>query len=618
MKNKWFRKMAVSSLALSALGTGLVIPVTQRLTPVFAESDSPTLNYSATNGVVNMGSGTASIVIHGNEGQPMIGKKFVVYQLFNAENAEGDESINYTYTNSYKAELQKVVGERLNKPAGEVTEYDVIDYIQSINRNQIEGVHANQKEEGRYSDFRYFVEELRDELRNGEMVTVNSTDSNGDITLTGLDYGYYLIDEVTENEGTDSASSLCMVNTANPEAEIQIKSDYPSVIKKIEEDDNDIGWNDIGDFEIGQTVPYKYETRVPNMNGYHSYYFAFHDNMNEALTFHPESVDIQISNGSKTYTLKTSEFNILEDLENVTFKIEISDLKAIVDREFPEGMNAEHENIYNQGITVRYNATLNDLASKDTGKPGFENSVKLEFSNDPDSDGVGKTGETPWDTVVAFTYRLNVNKINNHNKALRNAKFRLYSDPECKNEVFVKQTDDGYNVINRDMLGGTDHTGGITPTEAVEMVSNEEGNFVIFGLDQGVYYLKETDSPAGYRELLDPIELTVAPKFTDERNMYVAGEGATDKILKELVATAHTKEFYNGAYSENTVDLETNVDDGSMNITVVNQVGKKLPITGSNVAIIMLGSGLAIMAGSLAFWKKKKKAGNTNESMDQE
>lgn len=610
MNNKWFRKMAVSSLALSAVGTGMVIPATQQLIPVFAQS---------TNGTYSFGKGSATITIHGNEGQTLIGKKFEVHQLFNAENAEGGESINYTFAPSYKSQLQTLVGKKLNKPARDVTEYDVIDYIQTLNKNQVEGAFANQKEEGRYSDFRYFVQELKDSMKgSGQEITVTSEDLNGDITISGLDYGYYLIDEVTDNQGTDSASSLCMVNTANPEAEIQIKSDYPSVVKKIEEDDNDIGWNDIADFEIGQTVPYKYETRVPNMNGYHSYYFAFHDNMNEALTFHPESVDIQISNGSKTYTLKTSEFNILEDLENVTFKIEISDLKAIVDREFPEGMNAEHENIYNQGITVRYNATLNDLASKDTGKPGFENSVKLEFSNDPDSDGVGKTGETPWDTVVAFTYRLNVNKINNHNKVLRNAKFRLYSDPECKNEVFVKQTDDGYNVINRDMLGGTDHTGGITPTEAVEMVSNEEGNFVIFGLDHGVYYLKETDSPAGYRELLDPIELTVAPKLTDERNMYVAGEGATDKILKELVATAHTKEFYNGAYSENTVDLETNVDDGSMNITVVNQVGKKLPITGSNVAIIMLGSGLAIMAGSLAFWKKKKKAGNTNESMDQE
>ena len=36
------------------------------------------------------------------------------------------------------------------------------------------------------------------------------------------------------------------------------------------EGDTDLrhSWNDIGDYEIGQTVPYKYESNIPNMNGY--------------------------------------------------------------------------------------------------------------------------------------------------------------------------------------------------------------------------------------------------------------------------------------------------------------------------------------------------------------
>ena len=52
------------------------------------------------------------------------------------------------------------------------------------------------------------------------------------------------------------------------------------------------GWNDIADYEIGQTVPYKYESRVPNINGYDTYYYAWHDCMDEALTFHEDSVAI--------------------------------------------------------------------------------------------------------------------------------------------------------------------------------------------------------------------------------------------------------------------------------------------------------------------------------------
>ena len=415
-----------------------------------------------------------------------------------------------------------------------------------------------------------------------------------------------IVDEVTEISGTHAAASLCMVNTANPVADVQIKSDYPSIIKKIHEDDNGVGWNDIADVEIVQTIPYSYDTRVPNNNGYHDYYFAFHDKMHEALTFHPDSVFVSIEGDSKTYTLQASEYQILENNAEDTFKIEIQDLKAIVDREFNQ-MNDDHENVYGQKITVSYNATLNDLAAKDTGRPGFENKVKLEFSNNPDSDGKGQTGETPWDTVVAFTYKLDVTKINNHNKLLRNAKFRLYSDADCTQEVYVKKTEGGYNVINRDSLGGKDHTGGTAPSEAVEMVSNDEGKFIIFGLDQGIYYLKETDSPVGYRELLDPIQLTLTPTFTTDRDNYIAGEGATDKILQDLSAGAHVKEYYKGAYKESDIDLETNVDEGQANLTVVNQVGSKLPITGSSMTAIMLGAGVVIMSGSLAFWAKHKK-----------
>ena len=194
---------------------------------------------------------------------------------------------------------------------------------------------------------------------------------------------------------------------------------------------------------------------------------------------------------------------------------------------------------------------------------------------------------------------------------MKNAKFRLYSDSACQNEVYVKSSPHGYIVMNRDSVGGTDHTGGTRPSSATEMVSDAKGVFNILGLDQGTYYLKETDSPAGYRELQDPIVITIKPTFTTERNSYNAGEGATDKTLKTLEATAHVKEFLNGAYKESDTNLKTNVADGSANITVVNYVGTKLPITGSNLTMICLGAGTITVVGAWTLEKKRK-----NENKD--
>lgn len=601
-----FAGLSALSMTLSPVASSIAPLVT----PIYANGPATPATMATPNGVADFGEGNASITIKGNSGQTLVGKNFNVYKLFDAENATDNESINYTWNKEYKTALQTVVGKKINKSASAVSEYDVIDYINSLNTNKVEGAQADQKLEGRYSNYRKFVEALRDEMVKENLaptqVSVTATRPDGSVKFGGLGYGYYLTDEVTAVQGTNSAASLILTNTANPDAEVNVKSDYPTITKKIAEDDNAIGWNDIGDFEIGQKVPYSFDNYVPNMNGYSTYKVVFHDKMDSALTFNKDSFSITISNAKKSYTLKSSEFNIVQNSGDDTFYAEIPDLKGIVDKQFPEGMNNLHENEYGQNIHVTYNATLNDSAATRTGRGGFENAVRFEFANDPDSNGNGSTGETPWDTTVAFTYRINGLKVNNHNKLLKNAKFRLYSDSACQNEVYVKSSHHGYIVINRDSLGGSDHTGGTRPSSAVEMSSDEKGVFNILGLDQGTYYLKETDSPAGYRELQDPIVITIKPTFTTERNSYNAGEGATEKTLQKLEATAHVKEFLNGAYKESDTTLTTDVAKGSANITVVNYVGSKLPVTGSNLTMICLGAGTITVVGALALDKKRK------------
>ena len=310
IKNVVFAGFSALAVTLSPVASS-VAPV---IAPVYAITQAPS-TLATPNGVADFGQGSASITIHPNDGQSLVGKKFQVYKLFDAENAVDQESINYTWNDAYKTALQTVVGKKINKSASSVTEYDVIDYIQTLNTNKVEGAQADQKLEGRYSNYRYFVEDLRNELVKEGLTptTVNVTATSpvdGSVKFGGLGYGYYLTDEVSAVQDTHTAASLILTNTANPDATVTIKSDYPTVTKKIEEDDNGMGWNDVGDYEIGQTVPYYYSSIVPNMNGYDTYKYVYHDKMDEALTFHKDSVNVTISNGTKTYTLKNNEFAI--------------------------------------------------------------------------------------------------------------------------------------------------------------------------------------------------------------------------------------------------------------------------------------------------------------------
>lgn len=157
-KNVVFAGLTALSMTLSPVATC----VAQLVTPVYAAEATQT--YETHNGVADFGKGNASITITPNAGQSLVGKNFQVYKLFDAENAVDNESINYTWNNDYKTALQTVVGKKINKSASSVTEYDVIDYIQTLNTNKVEGAQADQKLEGRYSNYRHFVEALRDEL----------------------------------------------------------------------------------------------------------------------------------------------------------------------------------------------------------------------------------------------------------------------------------------------------------------------------------------------------------------------------------------------------------------------------------------------------------------------
>lgn len=566
--------------------------------------------YVTKEGIVDFGKGDALIHLKGNLGQSLAGKKLEIYQLFEAENAVGLESIDYMMNPTYEGTLKKVVGSRLEKEAEKVTEYEVLDYMQSLNSHVIEGAHAKQTLEGRYSDYRYFIEELVAQLQKdgirGMEVAVKDTKTDGSVELRGLMYGYYMIGDISDAMGKHTALSMPMLNTTNPEAQVKIKADYPIIVEKIQEDDNreqigEDGWNDMADYEIGQYVPLRYQSSIPNINGYHSYYYAWHTNMNEALTLQPDSIQITIQ-GEKQgeevlYQVKPEEYKLITDEVDDTFVIEITDVKAIVDREFPN-QNKNSENVYGQAVTVHYLAVLNDKAALDTGRPGFENDVRLEFSNNPNQGGERETGFTAWDSVVCFTYGFNGLKTNNYGMNLEGATFRLYQDKDCKQEIYVKKVADRYHVMHPDTWEGE------KPKQAVEMASNQNGEFHIYGLDSCIYYLKEIKAPTGYRPLLDPVEIEIKATFPEERNQYVKGEGAGDKVLN-LAASAHIKMFKNGVETEEDIALDTDSEVGTMNLQIINDVGKKLPITGSYAMPILGVLGICLVGVA---WRRGRKA----------
>ena len=496
-------------------------------------------------GTVQAGGGPASIVLKpSSASQTLQGRRFTLYRLFEAEPAAGGESVVYRFDPETEAAVKQAVAAGLGIQAGAVGEQQAVDYVASLS--------------GQDSALRQFLSTVQDHLQpaQGESFRVDSTAADGSFTIAGLDYGWYMADEEgTDISGSHAAASLLMVSTAAPSVQIKVKSDYPQLIKQIEEDDGTAGWNDIGDYQYGQAIPYRFETTLPDVIGYETYLMRFHDRMDPALDFDPSSVAVTMDKDGKQYRLSPQEFTITDTpTADETFSVTIPDIKAIADREFGS---------FGQRVELTYNGVFNEgiLDRQDQGKQGFENTVRLEFSNDPDS---SQTGFTPWDTVVCYTYRLNAVKHNENDVKLAGAKFRLYLDKDCQTELGFAKHGDVY----------------LPAADAQDIVTDDEGSFRLDGLDQGTYWLREVQAPAGYHKLKDPIEITITPGFVDDRHAYVAG----GQGLTNLTATAGGQ------------DLETDPIQTSANLSVLNRTGSVLPSTGSGMTIVLFAAaaGLAV------------------------
>lgn len=381
--------------------------------------------------------------------------------------------------------------------------------------------------------------------------------------------GYYLIkDKDNSVTGTDSYTLYIVKVVGN--VTIDPKSDVPSFEKKIK-DTNDTegtttGWQDSADYDIGDNVPFKLEgTVAANYAQYKQYYFAFHDNEEEGLSFNKDSVRVYVDN-----TEITEGYTVVDNpADGCTFEVVFNDLMAAAEEyNFTVGGGSK--------IRVEYTSKLNEKAK--IGKEGNVNSASLEFSNNPNQEqgGTPDTGNTPWDNVIVFTYKVVVNKIDSSKKPLAGAAFEL-----------SKKVNDEYTRVA--LVNATQNT------EGKYTLSNETvTKFEWKGLDDGDYMLTEVITPAGYN--------TIAPiKFTVNADHTITWEGENrNTILTSLTGNAATGDITFTANDDKT-ELATNV---------VNNKGSELPSTGGMGTTIfyVVGSILVLGAAILLITKKRMSA----------
>ena len=423
------------------------------------------------------------------------------------------------------------------------------------------------------------------EHTKGEGVTLNQ----GPGVKNGVPVGYYLIVDTTKDIGENDARNAVLLQLTK-DVEVQVKVDVPKVEKKVEENREDAGFGDAADYAVGDKVPYKFTSAVPDMKQYETYKYEFHDKMAEGLDFNN---DVVVTIGGKTIDIQYYEVLVADQekklTDDCTFEIKFADLKTIPD--VKKG----------QEVVITFTATLNSKAV--VGNAGNKNEVQLKFSNNPSESGDGDPaeGETPKDEVLVFTYELDTTKVDAQNPemTLKDAEFHL--SRVVKNEDGEDVT--VWAVVNSDgkitdWVEAVDGNEGYVAEGAEEnlngmayagstLKSNAEGLFVVKGLDNGTYNLLETKAPAGYNTPKDPFVVTITSTLSaDGKKPEV--ESLTIQIGKDNPA-------------------DGNKDTGIVNGIITNGKGATLPETGGIGTTIFYVVGGLLTVGAVVLLVTKKR-----------
>ncbi len=374
-------------------------------------------------------------------------------------------------------------------------------------------------------------------------------------TISGIDLGYYLVNGTATAPDSQTITSLCMLNTTTPNVTVNPKLDVPAIDLQVLEDSLN-QWGEVADYTVGDTVPYRLVSEVPDMNGYTNYTFTVTDTLATGLTFNN---NVTVTIGGVTYT----GFTVTPNGQSFDVVFDATFINQTPGAE----------------IVISFTATLNDNAAIYNGDNA--NTAYLTYSNNPYSPA--STAVTPSDEVLVDSYRLDILKYTGDlasAKYLANAHFslKLTDNAAAASISFVLEGDGSYRAATAAEMAD----GAVAKT--TDLVSDVNGKIAVTGIDEGTYYLFETQAPIGYN------------------------------LLSTSVPVAITRDFDSASYATaNTVAhmYLNGTENGTVNVQ--NNAGIQLPVTGGMGTTIFTVSGIIIMAAAAAILLLRKKGSHNNK-----
>lgn len=398
-----------------------------------------------------------------------------------------------------------------------------------------------------------------------------SVGSQGSVTISGLDEGYYAVDFKNVPSGLSLKQGVMIATTGTTPAKMNLKAEDLPFEKKIsEEDAND--WFDELTAETGDVLDYQLTAKVPTLTDYDNLTeFTMSDTL-EQQEFDPASVEIAIDGVTITRGTDTDSnkfyigHTLLATLTPVSYANEKSSFTLIFE---PSAL----ETYEGKAVTVTYSARLTTDAVKVN-----VNDAELVWSNNGSDSSLT-------DSTKVYTYGIELTKTFSDATVsadeIDDVTFRLYRVNGQDQEPLYFTGSAGSYILVSDSNG----TGSATQDLKLDTASRK---LTVVGLDDDeTYILKETDTANGYN-LIDE-DVTIDLEAQDDPNAMLLDEGKTSVKLGDT--------SLNVGFVNNESSTETAI--ASVAFELYNQKGFSLPKTGDAGTWALTVSGILLIASGV-------------------
>ena len=557
-----------------------------------------------------------------------IGDTYKLYKIFDA--AYDGTAVTYSITETLTGGAPNAIFVHMFGADGQ-TANPYFNYASDTGRiTRIDGTNNEDIEQ-------YLTDMIRAGIHNGVVTEIADASR---LVFDDLSFGYYLIDK-------DSTGEVAVTIDSNtPNAEVIDKNQKPGTNfdKKINEDgvlvENNTAF-------VGSLIDYQISFDATNYDGeFQIQYYAVKDNKGDGLWAEFDSIRVFIYNadgtlhkeltkgfyfnagdsaldtgewadglgnwGGATVSANAAEWYLVHKtydeflvvipwLSDYTFTGGNGDFKLEYGEDAESLYPSPAKVVITYDAYVEYDAEIGILTGGDLWKK-----ADLAWYYDGGDDGPPNIPSTNTTTFALGLTKVDADDATKH---LAGAVFQIYADAAHTKPVYVIPTDvegvyivDDYgignNVSGDNMISVRERYAAHLDaylngaTQKNEVVTPANGKIVVLGLEEGTYYLDETQAPDGYNDLSGDFEITVSP---DVRKSFVVIVDQDNKAvdLQDASDANHTK-------------YEYVVTPG----TVTNSKGVELPSTGGTgrFMLISIGSMIAMGFAILLITQKKMSA----------